>query len=54
MEPVGWARVRVCRPRGAFATPGGRRVYINAGLGFLRQVRFNVRPEVTVFTLRRA
>ncbi len=30
----------------------GRRVYINPGLGYLRQVRFNVRPEVTVFTLR--
>ena len=40
--------------RGAFETGGGRRVYINAGLGYLRQVRFNVRPEVTVFTLRRA
>jgi predicted MPP superfamily phosphohydrolase len=31
----------------------GRRMYINRGLGHLRQVRFNVRPEVTVFTLRR-
>jgi predicted MPP superfamily phosphohydrolase len=32
----------------------GRRLYINRGLGHLRRARFNVRPEVTVFTLRRA
>ncbi len=32
----------------------GRKLYINRGLGHLRQVRFNVRPEITVFTLRRA
>jgi predicted MPP superfamily phosphohydrolase len=31
----------------------GRRLYINRGLGHLRQVRFNVRPEITVFSLRR-
>jgi len=31
----------------------GRRLYINRGLGHLIQVRFNVRPEITVFTLRR-
>jgi predicted MPP superfamily phosphohydrolase len=30
----------------------GRRLYINRGLGHHRQVRFNVRPEITVFTLR--
>ncbi len=29
----------------------GRRLYINPGLGYLRRVRFNVRPEITVFTL---
>lgn len=29
----------------------GRRLYINRGLGHLIQVRFNVRPEITVFTL---
>lgn len=29
----------------------GRRLYINRGLGHLLQVRFNVRPEITVFTL---
>ena len=29
----------------------GRKLYINPGLGYLRRVRFNVRPEITVFTL---
>jgi predicted MPP superfamily phosphohydrolase len=29
----------------------GRTLYINRGLGYLHQVRFNARPEVTVFTL---
>jgi uncharacterized protein len=28
-------------------------MYINRGLGHLLQVRFNVRPEVTLFTLER-
>jgi predicted MPP superfamily phosphohydrolase len=32
----------------------GRRLYINRALGYLRRVRFNVRPEITVFTLQRA
>lgn len=32
----------------------GRRLYINRGLGHLLQVRFNVRPEITSFTLRAA
>lgn len=32
----------------------GRVLYINRGLGHLIQVRFNVRPEITLFTLRRA
>lgn len=40
--------------RGAFDLGDGRRLYINAGLGWLRQVRFDVRPEVTIFTLRPA
>jgi predicted MPP superfamily phosphohydrolase len=31
----------------------GRRLYVNRALGYLRRVRFNARPEVTVFTLRR-
>jgi predicted MPP superfamily phosphohydrolase len=29
----------------------GRRLYVSRGIGHLLQVRFNVRPEVTVFTL---
>ncbi|MFM2199857.1 MAG: hypothetical protein RLZZ505_3289 [Verrucomicrobiota bacterium] len=36
---------------GHIALPDGRDLYINRALGYLRQVRFNVRPEVTVFTL---
>jgi predicted MPP superfamily phosphohydrolase len=39
---------------GEFALTGGRRMYINRGVGHLRQVRFNVRPEITVFELSRA
>jgi predicted MPP superfamily phosphohydrolase len=38
---------------GEFALPGSRRMYISRGIGHLIQVRFNVRPEVTVFELRR-
>ena len=37
---------------GEIPLPGGRYLYINRGLGHLIQVRFNVRPEITVFTLR--
>lgn len=33
---------------------GNRTLYINRGLGHLLRVRFNVRPEVTVFELARA
>lgn len=32
----------------------GRTLYINRGLGHLIQARFNVRPELTLFTLQRA
>ena len=32
----------------------GRRLYINRGLGHLIRARFNVRPEITAFTLRAA
>jgi predicted MPP superfamily phosphohydrolase len=39
---------------GEFALDGGRRLYISRGVGHLRQVRFNVRPEVTVFELHSA
>jgi predicted MPP superfamily phosphohydrolase len=39
---------------GAFELGGGRQLYINRGLGHKARVRFNVRPEVTVFSLVRA
>jgi predicted MPP superfamily phosphohydrolase len=39
---------------GEYALAGGRRMYINRGVGHLLQVRFNVRPEVTVFHLDQA
>lgn len=39
---------------GEFAVAGGRRLYINRGVGHLLRVRFNVRPEVTVFHLEPA
>jgi predicted MPP superfamily phosphohydrolase len=37
---------------GEFSLTGNRRLYISRGVGHLLQVRFNVRPEVTVFELR--
>ena len=39
---------------GEFALDGGRRMYINRGVGHTLPVRFNVRPEVTVFRLEPA
>jgi predicted MPP superfamily phosphohydrolase len=36
---------------GEFALTGNRTLYINRGVGHLQRVRFNVRPEVTVFRL---
>jgi predicted MPP superfamily phosphohydrolase len=39
---------------GEFDLGDGRRMYINRALGHLLRVRFNVRPEVTAFTLTRA
>jgi len=39
--------------RGEFALAGQRRLYISRGVGHLMRVRFNVRPEVTVFHLTR-
>jgi predicted MPP superfamily phosphohydrolase len=39
---------------GEFALTADRRLYINRGVGHLLQVRFNVRPEVTVFELQNA
>jgi predicted MPP superfamily phosphohydrolase len=38
---------------GAFDLTGGRQLYINRGLGHLWRVRFNARPEITVFNLER-
>lgn len=37
---------------GAFDLQNGRSMYINRGLGHLIRIRLNVRPEVTVFTLK--
>jgi predicted MPP superfamily phosphohydrolase len=39
---------------GEFDLGDGRRLYVNRALGHLRRVRFNVRPEITAFTLTRA
>ena len=39
---------------GEFELSGNRRLYISRGVGHLLRVRFNVRPEVTVFELRAA
>ncbi|QEL14504.1 metallophosphoesterase [Limnoglobus roseus] len=39
---------------GEFDLSGGRRLYISRGLGHIMKVRFNVRPEVTVFELKAA
>ncbi|MCP5099705.1 MAG: phosphoesterase [Chloroflexi bacterium] len=36
---------------GVFDVGNGRSLYINRGLGNLLSVRFNVRPEITIFTL---
>jgi len=36
---------------GEYALEAGRQLYINRGVGHLLEVRFNVRPEVTVFRL---
>ncbi|MEM6297653.1 MAG: metallophosphoesterase [Bacteroidota bacterium] len=39
---------------GAFDLDDGRKLYINRAVGHSYQVRFNVRPEITVFTLTQA
>lgn len=39
---------------GEFALSGNRRMYINRGVGHITRVRFNARPEVTLFKLKRA
>lgn len=38
---------------GQFALSNGRTLYINRALGHVWQVRFNVRPEITVFELQK-
>ena len=38
---------------GKFELNDGRSLYINRALGHLWQVRFNVRPEITLFTLEK-
>jgi predicted MPP superfamily phosphohydrolase len=39
---------------GEIGLSGNRRLYISRGVGHLLQVRFNVRPEIPVFQLRRS
>jgi predicted MPP superfamily phosphohydrolase len=39
---------------GEFELAAGRRLYVNRGLGASTRVRFNARPEVTVFRLAAA
>jgi predicted MPP superfamily phosphohydrolase len=39
---------------GEFDLHDGRMLYINRGLGYLHRVRFNARPEITVFEMRAA
>ncbi|MCA9234983.1 MAG: metallophosphoesterase [Planctomycetales bacterium] len=39
---------------GEYDLAPGRQLYINRGLGYLHRVRFNARPEITVFTLAAA
>jgi predicted MPP superfamily phosphohydrolase len=38
---------------GEFGLSGSRRMYISRGVGHLLRVRFNVRPEIPIFHLRR-
>jgi predicted MPP superfamily phosphohydrolase len=56
-EPHWLERVDPVRNRrytaGEFGLPGGRRMYISRGVGHLLRVRFNVRPEMTIFHLER-
>ncbi len=39
---------------GEFSLSGERKMYISRGVGYLWRVRFNVRPEVTIFRLTAA
>ncbi|WP_196888717.1 metallophosphoesterase [Aureivirga sp. CE67] len=38
---------------GAFTLDQNRKLYINRALGCIKHIRFNVRPEITIFTLER-
>src|SRR5262249_20646942 len=40
--------------QGEIALTGGRTLYVSRGLGYTTRVRFNVRPEMTLFTLEAA
>jgi predicted MPP superfamily phosphohydrolase len=61
----GQVRAPFCSPRilpvrnkefaaGHFALDARRKLYVNRALGYSRPVRFNVRPEITVFELQRS
>lgn len=61
----GQVRLPFCKPpilpirnhdyiAGQVELSGGRTLYVNRGLGHLRKVRLNVRPEITVFELSRS
>lgn len=61
----GQVRLPFCKPpvlpirnhdyiAGQVELSGSRTLYVNRGLGYLRKVRLNVRPEVTVFELSRS
>jgi predicted MPP superfamily phosphohydrolase len=39
---------------GHYHLPNGAHLYVNRGLGYGRRISINARPEITVFTLRRA
>ncbi len=39
---------------GAYDLAGNRSLYINRGVGHLLKARFNVRPEITIFSMTRA
>jgi len=39
---------------GEYSLGGGKYLYVNRGLGYARRMNLNARPEITLFTLRRA
>ncbi|QVL31880.1 metallophosphoesterase [Telmatocola sphagniphila] len=39
---------------GIFDLYDGRTLHINPGLGYVRKIRFNVRPEISIFTVQAA